>query len=1180
MGPAGCKGHRSSNRSQRCRLTHLPYPSAFIRHLHTSPLPYSDVPYHTDRFESRLCLEPTPGLSTPASPVYVVALPVPAVSFWQGLVIGKRGSHHSAMARLASLDSVALTATPVLRNGDGPRWVNLKGRGAASGVDGLIECWMFLVERAKTPPHPGDDLVQELQLHMAAYQQRRAAAPHSLFFSLDSRGLTVPGHIPTMAEKPSASASATDERPNSAPTSSDAARRSRGRLSVFQQPTASLASSEEEGSPGGREPCRLYWTKQGCSQEERRCPLVHLSYRGAIARYLDRTPCFWPAVWDRSPTFHPLLCADPAAALQFILVLPIPPMRSFVGSIMGHRTGLFSTIRRVCQMPRASSLWFNAENKADEGYQSETEYLSLKARGIAWQLDTLIDAVCFLVSHPEGYHWDAQEGVRQLEEHIADFIHRRGGKLSTEFLSLQPSSPSASPSLRSPSTTRRSSSPRRPASSPSSRSSSPLPRRPPSPSTRRSPSPSRPQSPSTVSHAVCMTQWMFRSGCSDQRCQEQHGSYVELFTSLLDRRFLPFPRLPSTTPDFRPVLARCPDSGLWTVSMPLPRFPHLLSLMIGPGGATLRSLLRLSGLRRIGTEFKDCVAHVPGQPSVEWRSLRAEGEKGQVDVIMQAALWFVEGGASDCHNSEERGTSLERHLDDFKRRAEAAKLGADEFFSLISRQLPPQKHGRTSNVASPQADSKQPVEESSQWWESREDTLPDGAPSLASPQSSSTSSFPFSTDSAAASAGSAFAAPSLLPCMANLDPGRCPQSTACPYSHLPYVDLFASLCHSRPILVADIPELSPAFYPVLARIPASPSRYVVSFPLPRLPFIISPLVGLGRHVLASLCELSGVTRLQWPTSIQAQCSRYREGEPPVEWLQLTAEGEKDDVDALIEAVLFILEQGVHLKSQFDLRSRLRDQIAAFRLSLQQRPEGGGADDFLSLQSRGAPPLPSDSPSLSSPTIADSVFKMEDPEPVHVPESAVLDLSAWYKTGESVTVSSALLVPDHSSSPSSYLRCLPDKTFACLPIEWDPKLRDVFSYDVVDGQPQLSQIESTWQVDVFVPRTESIDEQEKGTQEQGAVEGRWLNVTVWKDGSSGGGEKVAVEEAVRCLVQRYEAVLRQLRGAATAAATIAQLSGTPSATKGKRSIAQVEADYSTSNGFDIGAAETAKRTRIG
>jgi hypothetical protein len=109
----------------------------------------------------------------------------------------------------------------------------------------------------------------------------------------------------------------------------------------------------------------------------------------------------------------------------------------------------------------------------------------------------------------------------------------------------------------------------------------------------------------------------------------------------------------------------------------------------------------------------------------------------------------------------------------------------------------------------------------------------------------------------------------------------------------------------------------------------------------------------------------------------------------------------------------------------------------------------------------------------------------------------------------------------------------------MPIAADVKVRDMFSYDVLDGVMRLSEVGEVYRVQLYVPRVKEEKEEEEGEGEERvrrADEGekpvRSVNVTVWKDseeGSADGGrEQQLVEDAVRALLARYEAVLRLVK----------------------------------------------------
>jgi len=103
--------------------------------------------------------------------------------------------------------------------------------------------------------------------------------------------------------------------------------------------------------------------------------------------------------------------------------------------------------------------------------------------------------------------------------------------------------------------------------------------------------------------------------------------------------------------------------------------------------------------------------------------------------------------------------------------------------------------------------------------------------------------------------------------------------------------------------------------------------------------------------------------------------------------------------------------------------------------------------------------------------------------------------------------------------------------------------------------KVSEVEDECRVSVFVPAMQEKHEVKDGNE---SGEGEWLNVTVWKnseEGSADGGkEGELVEQAVRALVRRYEAVRRLLL---LDPPSPAEQSAQPSSAAGKRSLASVE-----------------------
>jgi hypothetical protein len=133
----------------------------------------------------------------------------------------------------------------------------------------------------------------------------------------------------------------------------------------------------------------------------------------------------------------------------------------------------------------------------------------------------------------------------------------------------------------------------------------------------------------------------------------------------------------------------------------------------------------------------------------------------------------------------------------------------------------------------------------------------------------------------------------------------------------------------------------------------------------------------------------------------------------------------------------------------------------------------------------------------------------------------------------IDIDSALFVPDFGSSSHPYIRSLPHTTFACLPIKAHRDVRDVLCYKDVEGTMDLSEVESTCQVQLHVPQMKEegeVTQREGSENENGHHDGgEWLNVTVWKDseeGSTRGGqEQGRLEDAVRAVWKRYVSALR-------------------------------------------------------
>ena len=392
------------------------------------------------------------------------------------------------------------------------------------------------------------------------------------------------------------------------------------------------------------------------------------------------------------------------------------------------------------------------------------------------------------------------------------------------------------------------------------------------------------------------------------------------------------------------------------------------------------------------------------------------------------------------------------------------------------------------------------------------------------------------------------------PCMANFHPDpqrRCSDRKVCPYSHNCYVIHFARLCQRTAVSLESLPTSTSAFTPVLAHLPADPfatipQRWVVSFPLPRIRSVLKRLLGHDGRLVRHIFESTGVRHHTLPDP--HHFPEIHPGEPSVDWLCLNAQGTKHAIDSLMEALLSFLS-GEWRKPSSDESGSDREEL---RLTLQnfksQRASGLHKrlewDEFFALTSRKAPllpPLPATSPP-SPPPSPPQPSAQRTPPPVKADpvaavsaeeallRSAPLDLYEWYEEGLQQPFSSAVFVPDFTSTPLRYIRALAEETFACLHIEARRDVRTTFSIEPLSDALFISAISRKFECEVFVPLMDAEGETNKG--EDTALDGRgqWLQVTVWRNHPQGpapdGRDRHLLEDAVRALLVRYHSVRRR------------------------------------------------------
>ena len=338
---------------------------------------------------------------------------------------------------------------------------------------------------------------------------------------------------------------------------------------------------------------------------------------------------------------------------------------------------------------------------------------------------------------------------------------------------------------------------------------------------------------------------------------------------------------------FRPIL--CPDpssSSRFVVALPIPLAKVWTGAILGASGAHIQCLRKLNGLHgRTDLTINTKVT----DETMRWLSVKGRGEIWQVDSLIES-VFFLLTTASLTWSTVEWSERLTAHVTAFQERR---RESSQEFHSLQSMQSR-SSYPSTGGPAVPQ--------------------------SLSSP---------------------------VIVCMSDLDRKRC-RSNGCRHSHLSYVEHFTFLCDRRPTSLASIADTTAGFHPILASStsPSSPPRFVVSCPIPRIPFLLSFVVGSQGSTIHCLMRATGLQRIVfWPKNSPP----YVPGSPAVDWLTLRAEGVIEQVDVLIEGVFWIMESGgtiLEAKARVDA---LRDHLRQFkhRRSIAELPAG----EFLSLASR-------------------------------------------------------------------------------------------------------------------------------------------------------------------------------------------------------------------------------------
>ena len=444
-------------------------------------------------------------------------------------------------------------------------------------------------------------------------------------------------------------------------------------------------------------------------------------------------------------------------------------------------------------------------------------------------------------------------------------------------------------------------------------------------------------------------------------------------------------------------------------------------------------------------------------------------------------------------------------------------------------------------------------------------------------QTPSSSSKPSSSSSSSSSSTPSTSSSGLIPCMAHFHPFLpCPAHTECPYSHEPYVDCFVKFCHREPVDLRFLPTLTSSFRPVLAAQAPShaeaPNSYVVLFPLPRIPAVLGRIVGKEGRMVSVLTEQSGIRR-KGRTDFHG-FDRFRPGDEPLNWVCLSAAGDAEAVDTLMEGLFYCLEMATGRGSP-EMAEQAALQVLQHLQEFKKERQTAqlGPDQFLSLISRHAPPLPplpatpgappTASPPEKAAASGSSFAPSSPPSPPPPPPKAApspvvrrreevplrdgpLDLSRWYEEGLRQSVSSAILLEPFTSTPLCFIRAVAESTFACFPIEAKRKVREMFGLQPLDDAQLISAIEDQFECRAYVPRMEERDKTEVKEAEGGGGSGcGWLQVAVWRKHEEGpaadGRDRRLIEGAVKALLVRYHSVQRRC-GLSTSASNSAPSAG--------------------------------------
>ena len=400
-----------------------------------------------------------------------------------------------------------------------------------------------------------------------------------------------------------------------------------------------------------RDLCPFFWTDRGCSGSGHnggfphpQCPHIHRPYPSAFMQALDQSPSAWQHLPAESDAFRPLLGVESASPslspssspsnsspVVWLVALPIPCQSVWTGAVIGRGGAHIHSLRHLTGLQGKEQLRFD-----QTAVREDSRWLYMRGRGEAWQVDCLIEALFLLTTNPS-LTWSSEDCEQRLTQHIEGFLNRRG-KQSPELQSLL--------SLHARGV---------PASPP----------------------------PSTV--MVCMAQ-LDRRRCPSPTCPYSHLPYARLFAELCDTRVIALASIPDITPLFHPILAPSPTlsprPARYVVSLPIPRIPFLLSFIIGSRGSTIRCLLQGTGLQSIVFWPKRCQPFELGDEPVDWLTLRAEGQRPQVDSLMEGVFWLLDKGRH-LMDEQTRVDALRQHLQSFHHRS--AHDQPHTFHSLTSR---------------------------------------------------------------------------------------------------------------------------------------------------------------------------------------------------------------------------------------------------------------------------------------------------------------------------------------------------------------------------------------------------------------------------------------------------------------------------------------------------------------